>query len=216
MVAVRRANNRFSTLRSRIMRRSASGSQAGGDDMLRASRELSTVSVSGSIFDLLNSDDRASWKAKASSWLEGIYATIAITVVVFFALFLDDFRLAVLPTSLDVSCEYISGLILVLFSVELTVACLVRKGYFASIYFWIDLAATISMLLDITALMDLVFQQRNSLAGTSALDRGPQNKVLVRMRQILRVTRIFRLMRLVRLYLQYLVSHPPALGKEEK
>ncbi len=96
----------------------------------------------------------------------------------------------------------------VLFSIELTVACLVRKGYFASIYFWIDLAATISMLLDITALMDLVFQQRNSLAGTDALDRGPQNKVLVRMRQILRVTRIFRLMRLVRLYLQYLVSHP--------
>ena len=69
--------------------------------------------AAGSIFDLLNSDDRASWKAKASYWLEGIYATIAITVVVFFALFLDDFRQAVLPTSLDVSCEYISGLILV-------------------------------------------------------------------------------------------------------
>lgn len=45
MAAVRRANNRFSTLRSRIMRRSASGSQAGGDDLLRASRELSTLSV---------------------------------------------------------------------------------------------------------------------------------------------------------------------------
>ncbi len=75
-------------------------------------RSLSCCAA-GSIFDLLNSDDRASWKAKASSWLEGIYATIAITVVVFFALFLDDFRLAVLPTSLDVSCEYISGLILV-------------------------------------------------------------------------------------------------------
>ncbi len=74
---------------------------------------LLSCCAAGSIFDLLNSDDRASWKAKASSWLEGIYATIAITVVVFFALFLDDFRLAVLPTSLDVSCEYISGLILV-------------------------------------------------------------------------------------------------------
>lgn len=62
---------------------------------------------------MLNRDDRASWRAKASYWLEGIRAAIAITIVTFFALFMDDFRLAVLPTQLDVSCEYISGLILV-------------------------------------------------------------------------------------------------------
>jgi len=82
--------------------------------------------AAGSIFDLLNSDDRASWKAKASYWLEGIYATVAITTVVFFALFLDDFRVAVLPTSLDVSCQYISGLILVGFSLCLN--CLRHSG----------------------------------------------------------------------------------------
>lgn len=82
---------------------------------------------------------------------------------------------------------------------------MVRKGYFSSLYFWIDLAATISMLLDITALMDSIFQQ-NSMAGTSALDRGNQSKVLARIKQILRVTRIFRLMRLVKLFQQYLVG----------
>ena len=135
----------------------------------------------------------------------------------------------------------------ILFSFELTVACIVRPGYFASLYFWIDLAATFSMLLDITALMDIVFHQ-SSLAGTDPLSRGNQNKawlptllplggavllshacmhafsqhlplqavrshskvkllgqVLVRMKQILRVTRIFRLMRLVKLFQQYLV-----------
>ena len=64
----------------------------------------------------------------------------------------------------------------VLFSFELTVACLVRAGYFASLYFWIDLAATFSMLLDITALMDIVFRQ-NSMAGTNPLDRHDQSKV---------------------------------------
>jgi hypothetical protein len=61
------------------------------------------------------------------------------------------------------------------------------------------------MFLDITSLMDIVFRQGTSFAGTSALDRGNQSKVLVRMRQILRVTRIFRLMRLVKLFQQYLV-----------
>ena len=76
---------------------------------------LRVRSAGGSIFDMLNTDDRASWKAKASYLLEGINATIAITVVTFFALFMDDFRLAALPTQLDVSCEYLSGLIFVSF-----------------------------------------------------------------------------------------------------
>ncbi len=62
---------------------------------------------------MLNADERDSWRARASFWLEGIYATVAISVVTFFALFLDDFRQAALPPALDVSCEYITGLILV-------------------------------------------------------------------------------------------------------
>ena len=64
----------------------------------------------------------------------------------------------------------------VLFVFELTVASLVRASYFASLYFWIDLAATFSMLLDITALMDIIFHQ-DSMAGTNPLDRGNQSKV---------------------------------------
>lgn len=65
----------------------------------------------------------------------------------------------------------------ILFSFELSVACWVRPGYLMSLYFWIDLAATFSMLLDITALMDIVFHQHNSLAGTDPLSRGPRSQV---------------------------------------
>ena len=64
----------------------------------------------------------------------------------------------------------------VLFCFELTVASMVRSGYFASLYFWIDLAATLSMLLDITRLMDLIFNQ-STMAGSPALTRLVQNKV---------------------------------------
>ena len=63
-----------------------------------------------------------------------------------------------------------------LFCFELTVASLVRSGYFASLYFWIDLAATLSMLLDIMRLMDLIFRQ-STMAGSPALTREPQNDV---------------------------------------
>ena len=54
---------------------------------------------------------------------------------------------------------------------------MVRSGYFASLYFWIDLAATLSMLLDITRLMDLIFNQ-STMAGSPALTRLVQNKVM--------------------------------------
>ena len=162
LAAMRKANKRFSVLRTRVMQRSASaGSSILGESADQYQVQQSSISVSeshwslvssgksfhcsvsptnpcigafmttcqpggrlrflrcgwlyaaGSIFDMLNNDDRDSLRAKASFWLEGIYATIAISVVTFFALFLDDFRVAVLPIALDVSCEYISGLILV-------------------------------------------------------------------------------------------------------
>ena len=70
------------------------------------------------------------------------------------------------------SCDALQAL----FCFELAVASSVRTGYFASLYFWIDLAATLSMLLDITRLMDLIFQQ-STPAGADALTRPDQNKV---------------------------------------
>ena len=82
-------------------------------EMIWHARNLPRACAGGSIFDMLTRDDRASWRAKASYILEGIHATIAITVVTFVALFMDDFRLAALPPQLDVSCEYITGLIFV-------------------------------------------------------------------------------------------------------
>lgn len=69
-----------------------------------------------------------------------------------------------------------AGDVQVLFCFELTVASMVRTGYFASLYFWIDLAATLSMLLDITRLMDLIFNQ-STMAGSPALTRLVQNRV---------------------------------------
>ena len=76
------------------------------------------------------------------------------------------------------NCEKsVLGALQILFSFELSVACWVRPGYLGSLYFWIDLAATFSMLLDITALMDIVFRQQNSMAGTDPLGRGPRSQV---------------------------------------
>ena len=44
----------------------------------------------------------------------------------------------------------------VVFLAETALASLVRRGYFLRMYFWIDSIATLSMALDITALMDAI------------------------------------------------------------
>jgi len=44
----------------------------------------------------------------------------------------------------------------VVFLAETALASLVRRGYFLRMYFWIDIVATLSMALDITALMDAI------------------------------------------------------------
>ena len=58
-------------------------------------------------------DKTPPWKIFLASRVEGIRATIIVLVFTFLALFMDDFRLLVLPPSLDEVCEILSILVLV-------------------------------------------------------------------------------------------------------
>ena len=64
---------------------------------------------SGSVFDIgSQSRQQPSWKARLALGLESLKVTAFVTFATFLALFMDDFRLACLPTSLDNPCQYIS------------------------------------------------------------------------------------------------------------
>jgi len=51
---------------------------------------------------------------------------------------------------------------MVLFTAEIIIACYVKRGYFGSFFFWLDVLATLSMFFDIGWLMDAI----NSLFST--------------------------------------------------
>ena len=61
------------------------------------------------MFDISSHSRRQpSWKARLALGLESLKVTAFVTFATFLALFMDDFRLACLPTSLDNPCQYIS------------------------------------------------------------------------------------------------------------
>ena len=67
------------------------------------------LSGSGSVFDIgSHHRQQPSWKARLALGLESLKVTAFVTFATFLALFMDDFRLACLPTSLDNPCQYIS------------------------------------------------------------------------------------------------------------
>ena len=61
-----------------------------------------------SVFELSSRDHQATWKQKFLYRLESLQVTAFVTFATFLALFMDDFRLACLPSSLDDTCQYIS------------------------------------------------------------------------------------------------------------
>lgn len=71
--------------------------------------------------------------------------------------------LAPLPRAADATCQVLPGVQVstvkcffsqVVFLTETVMASMVRRGYFLRMYFWIDSVATLSMALDISALMN--------------------------------------------------------------
>lgn len=66
-----------------------------------------------SVFELSKRDVRPTWKQQCSLLLESLQVTAFVTFATFLALFMDDFRLACLPTSLDNACQCISLAIMV-------------------------------------------------------------------------------------------------------
>ena len=66
-----------------------------------------------SVFDIGQQKQQPSWKQKMALGLESLRVTAFVTFATFLALFMDDFRLACLPTSLDGACQYVSLAIMV-------------------------------------------------------------------------------------------------------
>jgi hypothetical protein len=95
--------------------------------------------------------------AKTSTQLLLMFLTI-------YALFGDDLRLLLLPKSGDALCSMIVFAIFLVFSLEWAAQCMFKPDYTYSLFFWLDLLATASLVTDIIFLSDWIFGEINSVA----------------------------------------------------
>jgi hypothetical protein len=77
-------------------------------------------------------------------------------LVTIYALIGDDIRLLAAGKDSDIVFTWFNVLTLTLFSVELILSCIGVEGYFGSFFFWLDLISTISIVLDIEPLADVL------------------------------------------------------------
>eukprot|EP00163_Fabomonas_tropica_P027461 TRINITY_DN5292_c0_g1_i9.p1 TRINITY_DN5292_c0_g1~~TRINITY_DN5292_c0_g1_i9.p1 ORF type:complete len:700 (-),score=166.28 TRINITY_DN5292_c0_g1_i9:543-2597(-) len=75
-----------------------------------------------------------------------------------FALFGTDLQLWFMPKSADDTMAAITLIALLLFMLDLVLSSLAKPGYFMSMFFWLDMAATISLIPDIPWIIEPLFE----------------------------------------------------------
>ena len=94
-------------------------------------------------------DYRYAWQQWLNMRMEsGLVSGLTICITVW-ALYGDDIRL--MSTSIASDSAFVDVVIfcLIYFSAELLIGCISKPHYFLSFYFWLDVCATLSLLLDV-------------------------------------------------------------------
>ena len=94
------------------------------------------------------------WKRSVLSLFEGSLGASFMTAVALWSLFGDDARLAAFDKEDDVAFVAVTYACLALFTLEMCVVCVAKEGYACGFYFWLDLVATASLLLDVPEFME--------------------------------------------------------------
>ena len=130
-----------------------------------------------------------------------------ITLVFFtlYSLFGDDFRSAFTTKSQDPFFDALMFICLIVFSSEVIVASIFTEGYIFGFYFWLDLMATLSIVMDINWLFQKFtqnsdFSVSNAEQASSLARSGRAARIGTRAARISRVIRLVRLVRIVKLY----------------
>lgn len=127
-----------------------------------------------------------------------------MTVITIYALIGDDLRLLIWEKDADVTFMVLTVISLILFSLEIILACIAKPDYFNSFFFWLDFLSTVSIITDIKPAMDFLFGGGGDEASASdavSLARASRGaRIGTRAGRVTRVIRLIRLIRIVKLY----------------
>lgn len=107
-----------------------------------------------SLFDDLSREETPVWKQKLTYTIDGPAGSLFFTVVTIWALIGDDIRLICTYKEDDDIFVGFTIFCLVCFCIELAIASVAKRDFFLGFYFWLDLIATSSLLLDIPSVVE--------------------------------------------------------------
>lgn len=118
--------------------------------------------------------------------------TIFISLITLWVLFADDFRVIFGTHASDPVFYIVTLFCFVIFLVEIGLSCFAKEEYFNSFFFYLDLVATITLLMDIGWISDQLFGSNS----TSAVAARAGSKAT----RVIRIIRLIRLIRIVKFY----------------
>lgn len=131
-----------------------------------------------------------------------------MAAVTIFALFGDDFRLWFTTKKADVWIDGALIVSLVAFTVEILVNSCVVDDFKYSFFFWLDIIATVSIMVDVKYLNDAFVQMLSITASNGDAivgEMASEGQGSNRMAKIIKALRLIRLIRIIKLY-KYLVK----------
>ena len=105
-----------------------------------------------------NDEDTVPTRQKVREFFEGKFITILMAAVTIFALFGDDFRLWFTNKSADVYIDAALIFSLFAFTIEILVNSCVVDEFKYSFFFWLDIIATVSILVDVGFVWNAFFE----------------------------------------------------------
>ena len=135
-------------------------------------------------------------KYKVQKVMVGAPVTLFMLVLTIWALFGADIQAMSAPKSADGGYEAVAIVLFVIFMLELLINSVTQDKYFLSFFWFLDLVAALSMLLDVevvrTALMGDTDQDLTVARAGRAARAGTRAGRLLKMTRLLRVIKLFR------------------------
>ena len=97
------------------------------------------------------------FKEKVEGLTKNVYLEILFNILVIYALFADDVRTICLPKSTDTILDSITVVCICVFTIEIFVSLIIRKGYFNSFFFYLDIISTLTLFFDLTYVYEELF-----------------------------------------------------------
>ena len=105
-------------------------------------------------------EEESQCKKNIKKLLQNIVFQVFITLIALFSLFSDDIRMAAFDASADLTFDIIHMILILIFFVEIILNWIALEEYRFSFYFFLDVISSLSILLDISMLTELMYNNK--------------------------------------------------------